>query len=70
MTQRESILEYLKQNKTITPMEAFRELGITKLATRISEMRRDGIRITKKDVTTKNRHGHRVTFKEYSLEES
>lgn len=43
MTQKEQILDYLKRFETITPMQAFGDLGITKLATRISEMRRDGI---------------------------
>ena len=33
-----SILQYVRTHKYITPMIAFRELGITKLATRISEM--------------------------------
>ena len=45
MTQHDKILRYLEINKTITPMQAFMELGITKLATRISEMRRAGIEI-------------------------
>ena len=45
MTQRELILNYIKDFGSITPLEAFADLGITKLATRISEMRRDGIAI-------------------------
>lgn len=41
-TQREKIIDYIKRHGSITPMEAF-PMGITKLATRVSEMRRDGI---------------------------
>ena len=42
MTQCEQIMDYLHQFGSITPMEAFADLGITKLATRVSEMRKDG----------------------------
>ena len=43
MTQREAIIDYITKFGSITPMEAFADLGITKLATRISEMRKDGM---------------------------
>ena len=42
-TQRERIAEYIDRYGSITPMDAYFHLGITKLATRVSEMRRDGI---------------------------
>ena len=41
MTQSERILKYINDFGSITPMQAFGDLGITKLATRISEMRSD-----------------------------
>lgn len=44
MTQKEEILQYIKDNGSITPMDAFYNLGITKLATRVGEMRRKGIK--------------------------
>lgn len=68
MTQREQILLYLQTYGSITPMEVF-ELGITKLATRISEMRRDGIEFKIERVTAKNRFNHTVSFARYSLAE-
>ena len=43
VTQRQLILKYIEDFGSITPMEAIFDLGITKLATRVSEMRRDGI---------------------------
>lgn len=67
MTQGERIINYLEQFGSITPMEAFRDLGITKLATRISEMRADGIEFEKEYVTSKNRFGESVTYMKYSL---
>lgn len=70
MTQREQIIDYLNQFGSITPMEAFADLGITKLATRISEMRKDGKEFKIETVTSTNRFGKKVHFAKYSLKES
>lgn len=69
-TQREQILNYIKVFGSITPMEAFADLGITKLATRISEMKRDGLNFKIESVKTKNRFGKSVRFAKYSMEEN
>lgn len=69
MTQREAIVEYINEFGSITPMQAFSDLGITKLATRISEMRRDGMRFKIETVLVKNRYGKTVTFAKYSFAE-
>lgn len=66
MTQAERILEYIDRFGSITPFDAFKDLGITKLATRISEMRRDGVEITKTRETSKNRFGESVSYMRYS----
>ena len=70
MTQRESILNYIKTFGSITPMEAFADLGITKLATRISEMRRDGLEFKIESVKSQNRFGKSVRFAKYSMKEN
>ena len=67
MTQREAILQYIQEFGSITPMEAFADLGITKLATRISEMRRDGMKFKIETVKRKNRYGKTVHYAKYSL---
>ena len=64
MTQHEEILQYIDENGSITPMDAW-ELGITKLATRISEMRRMGYAFTKTLESRKNRHGKTCHFMRY-----
>ena len=69
-TQREQILNYINMFGSITPMEAFADLGITKLATRISEMRRDGLDFKIESVKTKNRFGKTVRFAKYSMKEN
>lgn len=67
MTQGERIISYLKTFKTITPMDAIHQLGITKLATRISELKKEGYKFHDVWVTTTNRFGDEVRYKAYSL---
>lgn len=68
MTQREEILKYIKEHGSITPMDAFYDLGITKLATRISEMRKSGMEFNIEMVTKRNKYNTRtVRYAKYSL---
>ena len=69
MTQQEEILKYLNEHKTITPMQAWNELFITKLATRISEMRKKGMKFKIEYITHKNIYGRTVRYAKYSLAE-
>jgi hypothetical protein len=68
MTQKKLIAQYMKDFGSITPWEAFQDLGVTKLATRISEMIADGEKIQKKLETGKNRYGKPVHWMRYNLE--
>ena len=65
MTQQERILDYIDKHGSITPMDAFLDLGITKLATRVSELIRGGVRISKSQKSGKNRFGEPVRYMEY-----
>jgi len=65
MNQYKAILDYLEAHGSITPMEAFSNLGITKLSTRISEMIRRGYKFRKIPVEGKNRYGEPVRFMKY-----
>ena len=67
MTQGERIIDYLEHNSGITPFEAFERLGITKLATRIGELRRNGFDISGRMVKRLNRYGEVVNYMRYSL---
>lgn len=66
--QHERILRFLDEHGSITPMEAFSELGITKLSTRIGEMIESGIRIEKHREKGRNRFGEKVTYMRYTKE--
>ena len=70
MTQCEQIIDYLHKFGSITPMEAFADLGITKLATRVSEMRKDGREFKIETVKDINRFGKTVHYAKYSLKEN
>lgn len=65
MNQHERILKYLDDFGSISTMEAFRDLGITKLSTRISEMIQRGERIDKRTEASVNRYGEKVHFTRY-----
>ena len=67
--QKNRILEYMRQHNGITPMEAFGELSITKLATRIGELIEDGYKIRKVWVDDVNRYGEHVRYMRYFLVE-
>ena len=68
MTQIERILQYMRDFGGITQLEALRDLGVMRLASRISDMRRKGIRITSKTVQVRNRYGEICHIKRYELE--
>lgn len=53
-TQHQKIYDYMYNVGGITPMDAFRDLGITKLSTRIGEMRRQGVQIESKMIQGRN----------------
>lgn len=67
MNQKEQICDYIERFGSITPMEAFADLGITKLATRVSEMRAAGYFIDGEYETAKNRFGKTVRYMRYTL---
>ena len=70
MTQHELILDYIDEFGSITPLEAFADLGITKLATRISELRKQGYEFNIVSVKGKNRYGKPTHFAKYSFAEN
>lgn len=67
MNQHEMILSYLEEYGSITPMESFAALGITKLSTRIGEMRRGGLDIRQELETGQNRLGQQTRWMRYRL---
>ena len=66
-TQCDKVLAYMKQFGSITQLEALADIGCMRLASRISDLRQQGIPIGRRMKTGKNRYGDDVTFAEYYL---
>lgn len=67
MTQNEKVLRHMEEFGGITPLEAIQEYGILRLASRINDLKRDGILIRREIVQSKNRFGETVHYARYSL---
>ena len=65
MNQHERIMWYIKEFGSISPMEAYGDLGITKLATRISELKNAGVEFDQRIEKKKNRYGDKVHYMRY-----
>lgn len=68
-TQCERILRHLKDFGSITSQEAMQEYGIMRLASRINDLRRQGVAILAETKTGKNRYGEPTRYAVYSLAE-
>lgn len=66
-TQNEMILDHLKRYGSINPLQALSEYGIMRLASRISDLKKDGVPILDRRVSGKNRFGETVSYSEYRL---
>ena len=63
------ILMHMKKYGSITAKEAENEYGCMRLASRISDLRREGVAIKSEMVTGKNRRQEDTHFARYSLAE-
>jgi len=64
---RERIIQYMRENGTITTAEAFNELGCTRLSEYIRQIRKSHV-VMDEWVHTKNRFGDNVRYKRFWLE--
>ena len=67
MTQNDRIMRHLREYGSITQAEAMTEYGIYRLASRISDLRKEGVSIKRDMVKGKNRYGEATCFAEYRL---
>jgi len=69
MTQEERVLEYMQRYKGITSLEAFQDLGVTRLSAKIFNLKKQGYEIVSENKQGKNRYGETIYFKKYMLAE-
>ncbi len=63
------IIELLKEGWT-SRADAFREVGSLDLPKRVSEIRRMGIEVETRKVSSINRFGKKITYNEYRIKEA
>lgn len=67
--QTERVITYIEEFGSITQLEALKDLGIMRLASRISDLKRAGYPITSDIETVKNRYGEKSYIKRYRMAE-
>lgn len=67
ITQRQRIINYIREFGSITSLDAYKDLGITQLAARIKELKGQGYEFETKMESSKNRYDEPVSFKRYYL---
>ena len=65
LTQR--VMQYMEEEGSITSLDAFRELGVTRLAAIIFNLKEQGVPIKTETMYGINRWGDEVRFAKYSL---
>lgn len=67
MTQCERILQYIEENGSITQLDALREFGCMRLASRMCDIKKMGYAVIKRTEKAKNRYGDTVTYARYFI---
>ena len=68
-TQRDRVIDYIRNFGSITSWQAYADLGIMQLGARIFELEDEGYVFRKETVESKNRYGEKVQYKRYSFYE-
>ena len=66
-TQTERVLDYIHEFGSITQLEALKDLGVMRLASRISDLKKQGHLITSSVEAVKNRYDENCYIKRYRL---
>ena len=69
MTQKQMVIKYINDFGSISPLEALSDLGIMRLASRVTDLKTDGVKIVQSMEKSKNRYGKTVHYARYRLGE-
>lgn len=67
ITQRDRILQYIRQFGSISSWEAYKELGVTQLGARIDQLKKEGYVLRTEWESSTNRFGDKTEYKRYYL---
>ena len=65
--QTERVLDYMQMFGSITAIEALRDIGVMRLASRIADLKKQGFDIVSKTEAVNNRYGEKCYIKRYML---
>lgn len=66
-SQKQMVLDYIREFGSITPLDAFKDLGVTRLAAVVFELKDNGHDIHMERERSKNRYGQPTRFARYSF---
>lgn len=69
VNQKQRVIDYIQRYGSITSLDAFRDLGITRLAAVICNLKKEGYAFNTEYVSRLNRYREKVTFARYSLKD-
>lgn len=67
ITQRDRVINYIREFGSISSWEAYKDLGVTQLATRIKELKEQGYEFRTEWESSTNRFGEKTDYKRYYL---
>ena len=67
ITQKDRILEYIRNFGSISSFEAYSDLGITQLGARIDQLKKEGYEFRTEWESNTNRFGEKTDYKRYYL---
>lgn len=67
ITQKDRILEYIRNFGSISSFEAYADLGITQLGARIDKLKKEGFKFRTEWESNTNRFGEKTEYKRYYL---
>lgn len=67
MTQTAMVQDYMERFGSISPVEAYADLGCMRLGARIADLKKAGVPIRREMETRKNRFGKNVSYARYSI---
>ena len=67
MSQTTDIIDFVRENGSITTKQAMDEIGCYRLSARIDEMKKSGIPVERDMITVMNRHGKPCRVARYTI---
>ena len=68
VTHKQRVLDAMQNGRTISPWYAINQLGNTRLAATIFQLKKDGHKISKEIVDGTNKFGDKIHYAKYKLE--